>query len=176
MRVNLTDAELFVCRMLGVMRRSEAMHKVKDQQMGEGDSWSIDIDGVVAEYCVAKLLNLCPDLTVSVRSGGADLITRKGKTVDVKSTRHVHGKLLATIKKAHDPCDMYVLVVVDNFGGTVMGWASKSDLFHDDNKQDLGYGIGYGACVLLRCWSSNRQAICFVVWFRCFLYKRARFR
>jgi len=142
-RIDLSESELHICRMLGMMRRSEAMNKVKDQQMGEGDSWSIDIDGVVAEYCVAKLLNLCPDLTVSVRSGGADLITLKGKTVDVKSTRHVHGKLLATIKKAHDPCDMYVLVVVDNFGGTVMGWASKADLFHEENKQDLGYGIGY---------------------------------
>lgn len=142
-RIDLTPAELHICRILGVMRRSEAMDKVKDQQVGNDDSWSIDIDGVVAEYCVAKLLNLCPDLTVSVRNGGADLITRKGKTVDVKSTRHVNGRLLATLKKAIDPCDMYVLVVVDNFGGNVMGWASKDDLFHEDNKQDLGHGVGY---------------------------------
>lgn len=142
-RIDLTPAELHICRILGVMRRSEAMDKVRDQQVGNDDSWSIDIDGVVAEYCVAKLLNLCPDLTVSVRNGGADLITHKGKTVDVKSTRHKNGRLLATLKKATDPCDMYVLVVVDNFGGNVMGWASKADLFHEDNKQDLGHGVGY---------------------------------
>ena len=143
MRVNLTDAELFVCRMLGVMRRSEAMHKVTDRQVGKDDTWSIDIDGVVAEVCVAKVMNLCPDLTVSVRSGGADLITQKGKTVDVKSTRHQNGRLLATLKKADDPCDMYVLVVVDNFGGDVVGWATKSQLFNEANKQDLGHGVGY---------------------------------
>lgn len=142
-RIDLTEAELHICRILGVMRRSEAMNKVKDQQMGKDDSWTIDIDGMVAEYCVAKLLNLCPDLTVSVRNGGSDLITRKGKTLDVKSTRHENGRLLATLKKAQDSCDMYVLVVVDNFGGTVMGWASKEDLFLEENKQDLGHGIGY---------------------------------
>jgi len=143
LRIDLSPAELHVCRILGMMRRSEAMNRVKDQQVGGDDTWSIDIDGVVAEYCVAKLLNLCPDLTVSVRNGGADLISRKGKTIDVKSTRHVNGKLLATIKKADDPCDMYVLVIVDNFGGNVVGWASKADLFIEDNKQDLGHGIGY---------------------------------
>ena len=81
MRINLTEAELFICRMLGVMRRSEAMHKVSNKQVGKDDTWSIDIDGVVSEYCVAKMLNICPDLTVSVRSGGVDLISSKGKTI-----------------------------------------------------------------------------------------------
>ena len=142
-RIDLTEAELHICRMLGVMRRSEAMYKVTVQQVGNDVCWSIDIDGVVAEYCVAKLLNLCPDLTVSVRNGGADLISRKGKTIDVKSTRYVNGKLLATVKKVEDPCDMYVLVVVDNLGGNVIGWASKEDLFDRINKQDLGHGMGY---------------------------------
>ena len=46
-RINLSDAELFICRTLGVMRRSEAMHKVVDQQVGKDDTWSIDIDGMV---------------------------------------------------------------------------------------------------------------------------------
>ena len=141
--IRLTDAELHICRMLGVMRRSEAMHKVVDQQVGKDDTWAIDIDGVVAEFCAAKQLNLCPDLTVSVRNGGADLITHKGQTVDVKSTRHKNGRLLATLKKAQDPCDVYVLVIVDDFGGDVVGWASKDMLFQDANKTDLGHGVGY---------------------------------
>ena len=67
MRVNLTDEELFICRTLGVMRRSVAMKNVKDQQVGRDCVWSIDIDGVVAEYCVAKMLNVCVDLSVSPR-------------------------------------------------------------------------------------------------------------
>ena len=142
-RINLTDAELFICRTLGVMRRSEAMHKVVDQQVGKDDTWSIDIDGMVAEYCVAKMLNLCPDLTIGVRNGGADLISQKGKTIDVKATRHKNGRLLATLKKAAAPCDMYVLAIVDDKGADIVGWASKTHLFHDANQIDLGHGVGF---------------------------------
>jgi len=141
--IRLTDAELHICRMLGVMRRSEAMHKVVDQQVGKDDTWAIDIDGMVAEYCAAKAMNLCPDLTVSVRNGGADLISRNGKTIDVKSTRHKNGRLLATLKKAQDPCDYYVLVIVDDLGGNIVGWADSGMLFAEGNKTDLGHGVGY---------------------------------
>ena len=144
MRINLTDAELFICRTLGVMRRSEAMSKVTNQQVGKDDTWSIDIDGMVAEYCVAKMLNICPDLTVSARSGGADLISSKGKTIDVKSTRHKNGRLLSTLKKANDPCDIYVLAIVDDSGADIVGWASNTELFNETNKIDLGHGVGYG--------------------------------
>jgi len=143
MRINLTNAELFICRTLGVMRRSEAMDKVTNQQVGKDDTWSIDIDGVVAEYCVAKMLNICPDLTVSARSGGADLTSSKGKTIDVKSTRHKNGRLLSTLKKVADPCDIYVLAIVDDKGADIVGWASNTKLFNETNKIDLGHGVGY---------------------------------
>ena len=143
LRVDLTKEEMFVSRMLGVMRRSAAMHNVTDQQMGEQDTWAIDIDGVVGEICAAKYLNLCPDLTIGIRKGGADLISREGKTIDVKATRHKHGRLLATLKKIESQCDRYVLVVVDDFGGQIIGWASKEKLFRDHNQIDLGHGTGY---------------------------------
>ena len=142
MRIDLTYSELFICRTLGVMRRSEAMNKVFDQQMGKQDTWAIDIDGMVAEFCAAKLLNVCPDLTISVRRGGADLVC-KGKTIDVKSTRYKDGRLLATLKKNDNPCDIYILVIVDDKGGDVIGWASKDLLFKEENKTNLGHGEGY---------------------------------
>jgi len=126
-----------------VMRRSEAMYKVVNQQVGKDDTWTIDIDGVVAEYCVAKMLNVCPDLTVSVRSGGVDLISKTGKTIDVKSTRHRDGRLLSTLKKANDPCDIYILAIVDDMGASIVGWASKELLFNEANKINLGHGVGY---------------------------------
>ena len=141
--IKLTDEEMFVCRMLGVMRRSVASKNVKDQQVGKDCVWSIDIDGVVAEYCTAKHFNVCPDLTVSPRSGGADLTGRTGKSIDVKSTRRKNGRLLATLKKAVNPCDIYVLAIVDDEGSDVAGWATKEMLFDDKNKIDLGHGVGY---------------------------------
>lgn len=119
------------------------MTKVQDQQVGQDDTWAIDIDGMVGEYCVAKKLNVCPDLTVSVRRGGTDLISPKGKSVDVKTTRTKHGHLLATLKKVEDPCDIYVLVIVDDKGGDIVGYATKEDLFQDQNIKDLGRGPGY---------------------------------
>jgi hypothetical protein len=142
-RIDLSEAELFICRTLGVMRRSTAMHKVVDQQMGNQDTWAIDIDGMIGEFCVAKFLNLCPDLTIGIRKGGADLVTSRGKTIDVKTTRHVNGKLLATLKKIDSQCDLYILVIVNDFGGDIIGWASKEKLFNDENKTDLGHGVGY---------------------------------
>jgi len=42
-----------------------------------------------------------------------------------------------------DPCDVYTLVIVDDQGGDIVGWASKKDLFKEENKSDLGFGIGY---------------------------------
>jgi len=126
------------------MRRSETMHKVVDEDLGKDmDKWSIDLDGAVAEYCVAKALNVCPDLDTSIKVGGIDLTTRKGKTVDVKSTRRLNGKLLAKLRKLNDPCDIYVLVIVDDFGGDIVGWTSKDKMFAEENKKDLGYGITY---------------------------------
>lgn len=142
-RVNLTDAELFICRALGVMRRGAAMNNVTDQQVGKNDTWAIDIDGVVGEFCVAKHMNLCPDLTVGIRSGGFDLKSRKNKTIDVKTTRVKNGHLLATLDKADKSCDIYVLVVVDDKGGDIIGWASRENLFRDENLKDLGHGLGY---------------------------------
>jgi hypothetical protein len=143
-RINLTESELFICRTLGVMRRSAAMHKVIDQQMGNQDTWGIDIDGVVGEFCAAKAMNVCPDLTVGIRKGGADLLTKEGKTVDVKTTRHKSGRLLATLKKVDLACDIYLLVIVDDFGGDVIGWTTKEKLFNEKNKTNLGHGVGYG--------------------------------
>lgn len=143
MRVSLTKPELFTCRMLGMMRRSTANGNVVDQQMGDQDPWSIDMDGVIAEFCVAKAMNVCPDLTIGIRSGGVDLISHSGRTIDVKSTRYKTGKLLVTLKKEDDPCDAYVLAIVDDLGCRIAGWATKEMIFRDENINDLGKGKGY---------------------------------
>jgi hypothetical protein len=144
MRVDLTGAELHICRILGIMRRNTARKDVEDKQMGDQSPWDIDMHGMIGEYCVAKLLNVCPDLTVSIRRGGKDLETFNGRSIDVKATTYKTGSLLVTLKKKEDPCDIYVLVVVDDDGGDVVGWAKKEDIFLDENKTNKGHGVGYG--------------------------------
>lgn len=143
MRINLSNPELYTCRMLGVMRRSTAKDRVVDQSVGKENPWAMDMDGVIGEFCVAKILNLWPDMTIGVRKGGADIVTQKGTTIDVKTTRVKSGKLLATLSKASDPCDAYVLAIVDDNGCTIAGWASKEMLFKKENINDLGHGNGY---------------------------------
>jgi hypothetical protein len=142
MRIDLTPHELLICKTIGVMRRTAASNKVVDRQMGTQDPWDIDVDGMVGEFCVAKHLNVFPDLTVGIRSGGADLI-KNGKNIDVKTTRYKNGHLLATLKKAEAPCDTYILVIVDDKGGDIVGWVSKGKLFVDENIKDKGHGDGY---------------------------------
>lgn len=141
-RIDLTVHEMLICQTLGVLRRSSAMGNVKDQQMGNQSPWNIDIDGVVGEMCVAKHFNVFPDMSVGVRKGGADLFI-KNKFVDVKTTRIKNGRLLATLKKIEDPCDIYVLVIVDDRGGDIVGWIEKEKLFLPENIGDLGHGKGY---------------------------------
>ena len=143
MQIELSMPELEICRLLGVMRRCTASGNVQDKQMGKQDPFEIDIDGVIAEYCVAKALNLCPDLTVSIRKGGSDLVNYFKRTIDVKSTRYQSGKLLATLKKEDHACDMYVLAIVNDKGAKIAGWTTKEELFKDENIDDLGHGKGY---------------------------------
>lgn len=144
MMVVLSQHELSIAHLLGVQRRGSARAGgVTDAQVGKQSPYEIDIDGVVGELAFAKMANLCPDLTVGPRSGGADLINRNGKTIDVKTTRHKNGRLLATPKKADKPCDIYVLMIVDDDSATFAGWATAEQLFKDENLTDLGHGVGY---------------------------------
>lgn len=144
MRVNLTPEEMYVCRTIGLLKQSDSMYKAVDAEMGKDmDKFTIHFDGMIAEFCVAKVLNLCPDINTKHRVGGSDLTTRKGQTIDVKSTRHKNGKLLAKIGKADKPCDIYIFTIVDNFGCDIVGWASKEDLFKEENKTSFGYNICY---------------------------------
>ena len=142
-RIDLSIHELLICKTLGIFRRTCASGNVVDRQVGKQDPWEIDVDGVVGEYCVAKMLNVFPDFTVSIRKGGVDLISSSGKTIDVKTTRYKNGRLLATTSKVNDPCDIYILAIVDDKGCDVVGWATKEQLLQDVNLIDLGHGKGF---------------------------------
>jgi len=146
MIVELSDSELAVATMLALARRSAARgHGVVDRQIGKQDPYEIELDGLLAEIAFAKQFNYYPELTVGPRSGGEDFKTRDGKTVDIKATRHLNGRLLATLKKDQDPCDIYVLAIIEPVRTVnLVGYAYASDLFKESNLVDLGHGTGYG--------------------------------
>jgi hypothetical protein len=143
MRVDLNAGEMHVCRLLGFLRRSVNLNKTKDQQVGKQDPWDIDMDGVIGEFCVAKVLNVCPDFSIHARSGGDDLVLPSGATIDVKTTRLKQGNLLATLSKIDAPSDIYILAIVDDKGCNIEGWIQKDMLFKKENLKNLGHGLTY---------------------------------
>lgn len=134
---------MHVCRLIGFLRRSINLNKTKDQQVGKQDPWDIDMDGVIGEFCVAKVLNVCPDFSIHARSGGDDLTLPNGKSIDVKTTRLKQGNLLATLSKVASQSDAYILAIVDDRGCDIEGWVSKEQLFKNENVRNLGHGNTY---------------------------------
>jgi len=129
MRINLTRQELFICEYIGSCRRKNAMQFNKDRQVSKRDPFDIDIEGFMGEFIVAKYLGVMPDFSLNEKKNPIDLISRKGKTVDVKTTRNPNGKLYVTDYHKNNPCDIYILVCIDDEGGNLIGWIDGKSLF-----------------------------------------------
>lgn len=142
--VVLSASEQEVVKLVARMRTASARSAgVRNARIGpQGDDLT-DLDGFGAELAFAKHAGLYPDLTVGPRSGGADFILPSGISIDVKQSRHSRARLAATLKKAQDPCDIYVLVVGEMPRYWLMGWAAADELFLPRNIGDLGHGRGY---------------------------------
>lgn len=140
--VELTDAEVMVAKMLGGLRSIVGRTAgVTDRKVADMSGLAIDEDGMIAEYAFCKHFNIFPDIVPGPRSGSYDCIYN-GKRVDVKSTRYQSGRLLATLKDNPD-VDVYVLAIVEDNKVSFPGYATKSRLCSDENKVDLGRGVGY---------------------------------
>lgn len=104
---------------------------VVEQKKGEFDSIEIMFEGICAEFAVAQVYNLCPDLTTQPRSGSFDFVTPGGATVDVKHTRYISGDLIMNINKTKDEskvAHLYILVVGTSPNLSIVGWAKGSEL------------------------------------------------
>ena len=66
----------------------------------------------------------------------------KGKRIDIKSTRHKTGRLLAT-KKINPDIDIFVLAIIDEDKVSFVGYATAAELYDPSNLTDLGHGEGY---------------------------------
>ena len=141
--VHLSDAEMMFCKMSAGLRTITARAaNVKDARMGDLSGLQMDEDGMIGEYAFCKKMNIFPDLIPGPRSGSYDCIFM-GKRIDVKTTRHKNGHLLATMKNNED-VDIYVLDIIDGNAVTFPGYARKTELCIEGNQIQLGHGIGYG--------------------------------
>lgn len=142
--VKLEAGEIEVAQIIGKARtRANREKGIFNRLRVNSDPIQVEIDGLGAELAYCKAFNLWPDLTVSVRSGGADAV-HANRSVDIKHTAWVKGWLLVTPDKVEKGTDIYALVTGTLPNYTVVGYATAGEIFRDDNKVDLGHGMSYG--------------------------------
>ena len=144
MIVDMNPAEVAIAQTLAVMRNAANRgHGVKDQQMGDQDPIEIDRDGILAEMAFGKAFNLWPDLSITPRHGGADLVGKGGKRIDVKATRYKSGRLLIHAGKEQGDVDVYVLAIVEKNAVRLVGYIDSHAALIDENLGDVGHGNTY---------------------------------
>lgn len=113
-------------------------------KMGDQSNLDTDLNGIGGEIAACRYFGVYPDTETSlVNYPKYDLKTKKGAKVDVKTTPCKTGKLLATLKKQIDDCDIYLLVIGEFPTYEIKGFAESSQLINDENIINLGHGEGY---------------------------------
>jgi hypothetical protein len=143
--ITLNPVEEALCRDIAKRRyNSNRSNGVADKKIGPQDTQETDENGIGGEVAVAKFLNLYPDMVIKPQSKTYDLMSRKGSRIDVKTTKYKNGRMLATLKKHVEDCDVYVLVTGVLPKYKIVGWIKSEDLIKDENVVDLGHGHSYG--------------------------------
>jgi len=144
--VAISSGEMVVLEWLagerGAMNRAAG---VKDRRVGGESSTDYDLDGVIGERAVAKVLGVPMDLTTHLRSHGVDMVAPSGASIDVKTSRVSSARLISPVGKRLD-ADVLVLAIIrshrdqwrDTCIVTVSGWAFSDDLTIDENRVDPG--------------------------------------
>lgn len=143
--VLLNDGEQFVCRQLAKMRHeNNRKADVKNSKIGGQSDEVTDLEGIGAEMAFCLLFNVYPDLSISPRSSmegqdDGDLILHNGKTVDVKATRYLTGKLIAVPWKV-SKVDYFALMVGEFPQYEFKGLMRSDELLKESRLGTLGHG------------------------------------
>jgi len=143
--VHLNETEQEICNKLAEERYANNREaNIKDRKIGPQTTKETDLDGIGAEFAVAKVLNIYPDLSIKPRKGGVELVARNHARIDVKQTRHKKGHLLAVITKKKGETDVFILVTGQMPEYRIKGWCFEKELLMKENIVDLGYGDTFG--------------------------------
>lgn len=145
-RVSLSQTEIMVCKFVGELRNKITSENAADAKQDQSqDSVQISINGVFAEYAVSKLMNLHFDFNCDYRKFGADLLSHKGSTIDVKCTTKEGGNLNAVVWSNNKPADIFILCELHYSHVKVIGWIKKEDFLIEEHIKDVGNGPFYTA-------------------------------
>jgi hypothetical protein len=143
-RVKLSASEIAICNYVGKYRNHiTSQHGTERKQDQSQDGLQMSINGVITEYAVSKFLNVHFDLNCDFRKFGADLISAKGATIDVKCATKEGGNLSAVFWSTDKPCDVFVLTEIHPLHVRIVGWISREDFLQDENIRDVGNGPFY---------------------------------
>ena len=143
MRIPLSDSELRTLGFIGCLRFQNTMEQGQEMKQSGAGGLNIVIDGVISEYAVAKYLNVHFDVNSDYRKFGADLVSRKGKLIDVKSTRKEGGNLNAVLWSSKKPADIYILTEIYFDYVLIIGYINREDFLIEENITDIGNGQFY---------------------------------
>jgi len=105
----------------------------------ERSHFELHFQGLGAEFAVAKVLNIYPDLSSDYSK--IDLVWND-KTINVKSTKYPYGKLLVPDYQGRT-ADWYILVTGEMPEYTIRGVVHADEVFRKENIGDLGKGKSY---------------------------------
>jgi hypothetical protein len=133
-RVSLTKTEFAVIEYVGKLRSQITSAHGKDMlQDTTVNGEQTSIDGVLSEYAVARYLNLHLDLNCDYRKFGADLISHRGSTIDVKSTRAAGGNLNAVGWSNNKTADIFILTEILASCVGIVGWIHRDSFLRKEN-------------------------------------------
>lgn len=103
--------------------------------------YSTDLLGVYGEAIVSELIGLPIDVSLRANGDPGYDFVKDGVKYDVKATKYELGCHLLEFVEKELVADFYILVYVNiqKRLGRVLGWASKTELYHAEIK-DFGYG------------------------------------
>jgi hypothetical protein len=143
-RLYLTKSEVEICTHVGKYRHAVTSQMGQERKQDtRQNGLQLSVNGVITEYAVAKALNLHFDLNCDFRKFGADLISQKGNTIDVKSTEKHGGNLNAVFWSNSKPADVFILTEIHNSYIGLIGWIDRENFLRQDNVRDVGNGNFY---------------------------------
>jgi len=142
---SLNQAEQQMAIHLALSRFANARNRgIFNGRVGDMPDWRIDLEGIGGEIFACKELNVYPDTETNLADlPKEDLVTKNGRTVDVKTTPLEYGKLLVKTSKKNKACDIYILVIGSFPEYRLAGWATQEEVFKDENIQNQGHKDNY---------------------------------
>jgi hypothetical protein len=139
--VTLDPGEMAVAQTLATLRCAvnQAAGVVDRRRATTRDPLALDLLGTVSEIAFCKQFGAYPDMTVTPRRGGHDVILN-GRRWDIKATDKPHHQLLAHPGKSLGDVDRYALAIVVGNVVDLIGWATAGHLLHPSTVTDLGHG------------------------------------